>query len=537
MVRMVTLAALGATSLVTADNGRAAERKSPMLLVAKDAELPLSKADLFALDVEPDKTSRPAAKESEPPLSKEDLFGLGADEKKDRLATPPTATDADVPGSKDALFGIEPKSDAKSIVLPGADVERPVLVKASTAKSEFDKPSNLGGRLWTELANNYQAPEHWSKVMGRLELASRGDFGQGAKWKASARLNYNAVYDLTDYYPNNVRHDQRAELQIREAYLDFAAGEVEWRVGRQDIVWGEMVGLFFADVVSAKDMREFVLPDFQVLRIPQWAARAEYFNHDFHAEVAWIPFPSYDNIGKPGSDYYSYPVSPAGIPVVQKERHPDNSLGHGNFGVRLSQLSNGWDISGFYYSSMDSSATFVRDAVVQNQFTPLHKRIWQAGGTMAKDFGDFVLKGEAVYTQGRRFNLTNLASSDGLVKQNTLDWALGLDMNPTSETRFNTQVFQRIYFNQNPDTIFDRLENGFSLLLNHKLARDWEAEILWIRSINRDDWMLRPKLSWRFQTDTRLNMGVDVFQGPDDGLFGQYRKRGDRVYAELRHDF
>lgn len=465
-----------------------------------------------------------AAKEADSPLSKNDLFDLDDEVKKETKASPPTAKDADPPVNKDVLFGIEP--DAK-----------PLSTETIIAKPEASGPSSWGGALWTELAYGYQEPAHWSKIMGRLELVGRGDLGHGVKWKAGARLHYNAVYDLVDHYPQIVRDDQRAELQLKETFLDFTAGGADWRVGRQDIVWGEMVGLFFADVVSAKDLREFVLPDFQVLRIPQWAARAEYFNDDFHAEAVWIPSPSYDEIGKPGADYYSYPVSPTGIPIVMKEQLPDKTLDHGNFGVRVSQLSKGWDISGFYYSSMDSSPTFVRDPVVQNQFTPIHKRIWQAGGTLAKDFGDFVLKGEAAYTQGRNYNVTNLVSSNGLVKQNTLDWALGIDLTPTNETRFNAQIFQRIYFDHNPDTIFDRVENGFTLLLNHKLARDWGAEVLWIRSLNRDDWLLRPKLTWRFQANTRLNMGVDIFHGPPDGLFGQFNDRGDRMYAELRHDF
>ena len=48
-----------------------------------------------------------------------------------------------------------------------------------------------------------------------------------------------------------------------------------------------MVGVFVADVVSAKDMREFILPDFNAPRIPQWAARAEYFPHHYHVDRCW----------------------------------------------------------------------------------------------------------------------------------------------------------------------------------------------------------------------------------------------------------
>jgi hypothetical protein len=196
-------------------------------------------------------------------------------------------------------------------------------------------------------------------------------------------------------------------------------------------------------------------------------------------------------------------------------------------------------MSGFIYSSMDSSPT----AYVFDKSTPFvykyqlrHERIRQAGGTVAKDMGSFVLKGEAIYTGGRRYNVTDATDPDGVVKQNTLDWVLGLDFNPGTDTRLNTQFFQRVYFDHNPNIIPDRVENGFSLLVNHKFSDAIEAEALVVSSLNRSDWMFRPKLNWGFQPNWKLTFGLDVFGGPSTGIFGQFDSR-DRVYTEIRHDF
>ena len=65
---------------------------------------------------------------------------------------------------------------------------------------------------------------------------------------------------LSNFYPEAVRENQRAQFFVRENYLDISAGNFDFRLGRQHVIWGEMVGLFFADVVSAKDLREFILP-------------------------------------------------------------------------------------------------------------------------------------------------------------------------------------------------------------------------------------------------------------------------------------
>jgi hypothetical protein len=230
-----------------------------------------------------------------------------------------------------------------------------------------------------------------------------GHLGSNVKWKLGARIDYDATYTLTDFYPQAVADNQRFNVLLRENYLDIGAGDWDFRVGRQQIVWGEMVGLLFGDVVSAKDMRQFILPEFEILRIPQWAARAEYFKDDFHAELLWIPVASYDNIGKPGPSSITTPC--------RRIRRPPSATRNSRRAVcpipttvmRLSMLRDGWDVAAFAYSSMSVAPTFYREIVPGPVPTVIyqarHDRIDQFGSTLAKDFGSLVLKAEAVYTQ------------------------------------------------------------------------------------------------------------------------------------------
>ena len=85
---------------------------------------------------------------------------------------------------------------------------------------------------------------------------------------------------------------------------------------------------FFCDVVSARDMREFLLPSFDIMRIPQWAVRAEYSKYDIHAEVLWIPVPTLDDIGKPGADYYPGPFR--GTASYLNEDRSGRNVGNSN---------------------------------------------------------------------------------------------------------------------------------------------------------------------------------------------------------------
>ena len=506
----------------------ATPERVPFQLAAKSDDLPLSRDSLFGTD-EP--AAKPATKPatapaaapavapaSEPPLSRDALFGTDA---------PAVAAPADeLPLGRDALFGDD---DA----LPKGKAAQAVAQSAS-------RPVRYRGFIQNVMAYTTPGPAHWSEAMTRADVSAQGDFGSGVKWHLGARVDFDAVYPMSDFYPQAVNDNQTLNAMLRENYIDIGAGDWDFRVGRQHIIWGEMVGLLFGDVVSAKDMRHFVLPEFDILRIPQWAARAEYFKGDFHAEAIWIPVASYDNIGKPGAQFYDYTLIPYGQATFRNEKIPTQNLENTNYGLRLSVLQNGWDVAAFAYSSMSVAPTFYRQIIAGAQptveYQARHERIDQYGTTFAKDLGSTVLKGEAVYTSGQKYQSTNLTTPDGLVAQNTLTWVLGLDFSQITDTRVNVQVFQSHFFDHSPDIIESANENGYSLLVNRKFGDRFEAQALWISSLNRNDWMLRPRVSWNFEKNWDLAVGVDIFNGPPLGFFGRYDD-SDRVYSELRYSF
>jgi hypothetical protein len=355
-------------------------------------------------------------------------------------------------------------------------------------------------------------------------------------------MDLDPVYAGSDFYPPEVRRDQRRDFFLRETYVDIPAGGLELRLGKQNIVWGEMVGLFFADVVSARDQRDFILPDFEIIRIPQWAVRAEHFGENYHAEAIWLPYPEVDILGKPGAEFYPFQDPPPAGFAQQFDnpvRRPHNTR-NSNFGLRGSTVRSGWDVSAFYYRSTDVNPTFYREVVLAPVptlvFTPRHERIWQVGGTLGKDLGPTVLKAEVIYASGRKFNVTRLSEATGVVPQDTLDYAVGLDFTLGRDTRLNLQVFQRFFSDHDPDLVHEKHEDGVTLLLAGKLGASWEPELLLIHSLNRRDRLVRTRLGWIPERNWRVTFGVDVFTGPPTGFFGRF-DGNDRAYVEVRRDF
>ena len=205
--------------------------------------------------------------------SADDLFGMDEEETED---------EGDI-SSADDLFGVED------------GLEDPEQISA------FD---GIDGFIQFEAAYTYASPTHLSKARTILELGTDGRINDNISWKVSGRAYYDLVFDLDNFYSDRVEDNREYDADLHETYIDISAGDLDFRLGRQHIIWGEMVGLFFADVVSAKDTRQFVNQDFDLIRIPQWAAQAEYFKGDYHAEVIWIPYMTYNDIGVPGDDFY-----------------------------------------------------------------------------------------------------------------------------------------------------------------------------------------------------------------------------------------
>jgi len=427
-------------------------------------------------------------------------------------------------------------------VAAAATGERDPSAGSQTKTETSLLPFTISGHFQSAAAYNVDSPTRWSKIKNTLALAFDRELVDDVKLKISGRFSYDGAYDASSHYPDRVRRDQRFDGMFHETYLDFGLNDWNFRLGRQNITWGEVVGLFFADVVSAKDLREHLVPEFDYIRIPQWASRAEYFKGDFKAELIWIPYATYDRIGKPGSDFY--PFVPQSVPgftqQIRSERKP-HSFRDSSFGLRSSYLVNGWDLAAFYYGSMDENAAFHRTTFSSPtptiSYRPDHDRIHQAGVTSSKDVGSFVLKAEAVFTWDRYFEVTRATDINGVVRQNFLDYILSAEIPLPMESRVNLQFFQRLFTHHDRDITPKTVETGASLFASTKLFNEKvEPELLLIHSLNRLDWMARFKINWHFAQNWRAVAGTAFMGGPNQGLFGRFDKQ-DRVFTELRYNF
>ena len=396
------------------------------------------------------------------------------------------------------------------------------------------------GSLKNETAARIHEPRQFTKIRNQLLLVESGKFSEDIKFKVSGRFFYDPLYDATDTFSKQVASDQKYEVELRDTYIDYSNGSFDLRVGKQQIVWGEAVGLFFADVVNAKDLREFVLPDFDMIRIPQWGVDAEYTKEDFHFEWLFLPVLEFDKRGVAGSEFaFPYPVPENTSYTAADPQDQKNNFKNSETGFRVSYLTDGWDFSGFYLYTWDKSPVEFRTIDSGTyQFHPGYRRLNVFGSTFAKEINDIVMKGELVYSRKGNFSIIDSADSDGVIQRDFIDYLLGADYTFFGSLDTNIQFMQRLIFDFDKRIVNEKsVNNSLSLRFNRGfLDNALEAELLVITSLMEKDLMYRPKITYTVNHNWKVKCGLDIFDGNATGIFGKFEKKS-RAYIEFTRSF
>lgn len=310
---------------------------------------------------------------------------------------------------------------------------------------------------------------------------------------------------------------------------------------------GEAVNLFFADVINPRDMREFLLPDLEDIRIPLWAADLEFFFGNTHLEFIAIPVLEHDRLGVPGSEFaFGTPSLPPDVELnVAEVRMPANNTRNGVYGFRIGQFVKGWDLNGFYLYGYDYTPTFFRTIEIDEatervtlNVTPEIARKRTVGATFSKDVHGLILKGEFIYDRERNFVVDDPAHPTGIAKSDYFEYLIGMDYTFSRRLDFNAQFFQQYVLNP-IDNLYrpDRASYGSIWFKTGFWDNRVEPEFFAVARIPRagedSDFMFRPKLNFNISNHILAAVGADLFGGDPTGSFGQYEEKG-RMFVQVR---
>lgn len=388
--------------------------------------------------------------------------------------------------------------------------------------------------------------------------------------------------DLTDEYGNG--------FELREAYIDFDTGRVHWRLGKQQVVWGETDIFHPSDVINGYDFswNGSLAVENEEMRKPLILANATIdFSEELAGTLQLVYRPGWDARDDIGNRYdfnggrwaqngnRGFNLNSALIPIDYD--YADGSHDDANYGFR-------WEGSAGADEDISYSFNYYKgvalEPIVVSKFDPVHggnKLSLNgplAGGGLAfvyqeiETFGasvsgyiagiDSVYRAEVSYTPDRWYNL----SAGPISEHDTTTLTLGLDTNPRLQNLVGTsapsllslQVFATHVSDYNEAT--NPLDNAFggereqdSVLASVKFTLPYMndtvvVDLTALTDLSDGGVFFWPSVQkdigrhWRLRLDGRFFAGGNRIssQSPGKSVLGQW-ENADEVVMRVSYQF
>ena len=388
-------------------------------------------------------------------------------------------------------------------------------------------------------------------------------------------------------------HNSPEKRILRELYVDYHATNLELRLGKQMIVWGEIDGFRLLDLVNPFDLREFILDDYEDSRIPQWAINANWrFWPDKPnkcLEFVFIPDFEDNYFMEEGSQWEvdELKVFKGGVNAFNwfdgllgplynfdlKHRRPGHSLSNSNYGIRYKDIIQtkkgalaytlsyyyaldynftpfvrGWSpVFGFGSTNGKSPAGFPGFINAPTSVELKHTRLHIFGATFNYTLGYWQLRGEMAYTMNKYTGVNPLESGpsgqDMAKKRDHFDYCLGFDRSIFTDWLISGQIIQNIIIDADPHTIKglslrDRraIDTHFTLVIQKLFNHDQMTIQSLIAYGTEGEWWISPMFKWETTQNTTLSIGAQIFEGNPYDTLGQFDKN-DLIYTRIRYSF
>lgn len=466
------------------------------------------------------------------------------------------------------------------------------VLTARAEESGIFKNRQLIGYLKNETALRIRDPVGFSKVRNILFLEGTADLRVNVRLYLSGWAWYDAAHLFAGYdtlHPPNdpnlplpflfqrTREDDRFRAEFREAYVDLSFEKLDLRIGRQIVVWEQLLGFRILDEINPLDFREFILPDLLDFRIPLWMIKGTYYFDQYQIEGLWIPYFVPHRPAPSGSEWELFQRLPG-------QEEPDRTFRHSEAGTRISRTFRGVDAAVSYLYVWDPFPTPLREYTGFRFFVPpakcipaglqidqqntdpdcgpvFHPRfnrmhIWGVAGGI--NLGRFILKGEASYIAGKYFG-TRLADLDGdnrldhggALKRNHARWGMEVDTNLWGAD-LSLAFSQWIIFGWDKVLFQDQFDTFISLFGQKSVfTTDLKAQLFLLYLINNREVLIKPKGTYQMTEHFEIAVGGDFFIGnketflpdiaaPSSDLLFKFVSTfvgHDRVFLEMKYRF
>ncbi len=348
---------------------------------------------------------------------------------------------------------------------------------------------------------------------------------------AEARLKLDALHDAVS---------RDFDIDLREAYLDYSTGDLDFRLGRQIATWGVGDFLFINDVFPKDWVSFFSGRPLEYLKLGVDSARVRYSNSTLNLELMVVPRFKPDTLPTPRRFFLHDEF--AGV-AERIQILPDSGFGDPEYALRLYRGIAGFDISAYAYRGYwRSPGQLANDPDTPTQVTHFFPALSVYGVSAQGQAMGGILSLEGGYYDSRDDKTGDnpaIANSEirflvGYQKQLLEDFTIGVQYYTEIMMDFDNYR-QALLASGVPRKKYRNIVTlGLTRFLQHQT---WTLSLFAFYSPAERDYLLQPQLNYRVSDNFSTTLGANVFGGEKPTTFlGQF-DRNDNLYLTLRYDF
>jgi hypothetical protein len=348
---------------------------------------------------------------------------------------------------------------------------------------------------------------------------------------ASAQMKVDVLHDaITDAF----------DVDLREAYVDYATGAFDVRLGRQITTWGVGDLLFINDVFPKDWVSFFSGRPLEYLKIGSDGIRARYSTKPVSFDV--IAFPRFRPDRLPTAERFFLFDPFASVPS-RSEVLPSPTFDNTEMAIRVYRRIFGFDVSGHVYRGFwRSPGARPDDMTAPRRVTLFYPELSVYGASAQGNGFGGLLSLEAGFYDSRE----DRPGDDPTVPNSQARFLVGYQRVFGDNVNFGVQYYGEIMTDHDSyvaslpsgfpaqerfrDTVTLRLERFFKY-------RTWKITGFSFFSPADRDYLLQPQIVHKISDEFSLTLGANIFGGETETTFlGQF-DRNDNVYLSARFDF
>ena len=278
-------------------------------------------------------------------------------------------------------------------------------------------------------------------------------------------------------------------IEFRELNAGYTKAGFSGVFGIQQIGWGETFGLFIADMINPRDLRDPLFNELSWVRVPVVSVNLKYFISDWNFQIIETPIPVNNRF--PGM-YNNYKVvSPIDFSV---DDFPKDS----EFAFRVGRkFESGIDASLIFFRHWSRNPAFEPQGAA---LRPIVERVSTMATSASQAWEDWVLRFDSVlhFEAPVQFDL-----KEKVIRTYQSQSILGLDRTFASQTNVGGQYHLDKWADQQRHSLSVRAASKF---LNDRI----EPEAFAYFGLNNSDVWIQPKVSWYPTDSLTLSLRMDM---------------------------